>query len=376
MRVIHAADYDAPYAGAFVPMLRAVATAVAERGGTLEVALADAARERTWVGELEQAGIPVSFAPAGDRRGSARCLAGLAAQGSDPTILHTHFASFDLPAVSVARERPATPVFWHVHRPPSRRRGLHVRSAVRFARAARRVDTILCSAPEIAAAVQSRHAPAERVVLLPDAIDLGRLPRRTRARTAEARRRLGLRAGARVLLHFGWDWDAKGGDLFVAAFERLREREELVAVTVGGGAAARAARERAGLGDQVLRVIEPVEDVATLYAAADVFVSTSQAEGTAFAVAEALACGLPVAATDIPGHAELAHRAGNVRLALREPEEVAAAVRSALATEPRLAEDMGSRARARVSEQLDLHAWSERLVGLYERALSAHGRLS
>jgi glycosyltransferase involved in cell wall biosynthesis len=375
MRVIHAADYDAPYAGAFVPMLRAVATAVRDRGGSVEVALADAARERPWLGELEQAGIPVSFAPVRDRRGSARFLANLAA-GSEPTILHTHFASFDLPAVSVARGRPATPVFWHVHRRPERQRALRVRSAVRFARAARRVDQILCSAPEIAAAVQSRHAPAERVILLPDAIDLDRFPRRTRARTAEARRRLGLRAGARVLLHFGWDWDAKGGDLFVAAARRLSERQPVVAVTVGGGAPAYAARTRAGLGDDVLRVIEPVEDVATLYAAADVFVATSRSEGTPFAVAEALASGLPVVATDIPGHAELAHRAGNVRLTLREPDEVAAAVRSALATDSRLAEDMGRRARARVCEQLDLSAWSERLVELYERALSAHGRLS
>ena len=375
MRVIHAADYDAPYGGAFVPMMRAVAGAVREHGGTVELALGDAARERPWLGELQDAGIPVSFAPARDRRGSERCLATLA-EGQEPTILHTHFASFDLPAVSVARERPATQVFWHVHRSPGRQRALRVRSAVRFARAARRVNKILCSAPDIAAAVQSRHAPAERVVLLPDAIDLDRFPPRSRARTAEARRRLGLRAGARVLLHFGWDWEAKGGDLFVAAVRRLAEREPVVAVSVGGGSVARAARDKAGIAEEQLRVIEPLEDAATLYAAADVFVSTSRVEGLPFAVAEALASGLPVVATDIPRHAELAHRAGNVRLALRDPDEVAAAVRSALATEPRLAETMGTRARARVSEQLDLSSWSERLVALYERALVAPGRLS
>ncbi|HKP92039.1 MAG TPA: glycosyltransferase family 4 protein [Thermoleophilaceae bacterium] len=375
MRVIHAADYEAPYGGAFVPMLRAVAGAVRERGGTVEVALPDGARERPWLRELEEASIPVSFAPARDRRGSARCLAGLA-EGGEPTILHTHFASFDLPAISVARDRPATQVFWHVHRSPEQRRGLHVRSAVRFARAARRVNKILCAAPDIAAAVQSRHAPAERVVLLPDAIDLERFPPRNRARTAEARRRLGLRAGARVLLHFGWDWEAKGGELFVAAARHLSERESVVAVTVGGGARARAARAKSGLTDDQMHVIEPLDDVATLYAAADVFVSTSRLEGVPFAVAEALASGLPVVATDIPGHAELAHRAGNVRLALREPDEVAATIRSALSADARLVEDMGARARARVSEQLDLGSWSERLVGLYERALVAPGRLS
>jgi glycosyltransferase involved in cell wall biosynthesis len=239
------------------------------------------------------------------------------------------------------------------------------------------VDKILCAAPEIAADVESRHVDRDRVVLLPNALDVERFPPRSRARTAEARRRLKIRADAKVLLHFGWDWDAKGGDLFVAAVRRLSERERVVAVTVGGGGAARMARDRAGLGEDI-RVIEPTEDVSGLYAAADVFVATStvRAEGMPVAVAEALASGLPVVATDIPSHAELALRAGNVRLTLHDGDEVAAAVRSALATEPRLAAHMGSRARERLSEQMDLEAWSERVVGLYERALAPLGRLS
>jgi glycosyltransferase involved in cell wall biosynthesis len=179
-----------------------------------------------------------------------------------------------------------------------------------------------------------------------------------------------------VLLHFGWDWDLKGGELFVAAVRRLAQHGPLTAVTVGGGAAARAARERAGLGDDVLRVIDPIEDVSSLYAAGDVFVATSRAEGMPFAVAEALASGLPVVATDIPGHSHLAHEAGNVRLTLQEADEVAAAVRRTLATDSRLAEAMGGRARSRVAEHMDLGAWSERVVDLYERALSGPGRMS
>jgi hypothetical protein len=83
-----------------------------------------------------------------------------------------------------------------------------------------------------------------------------------------------------------------------------------------------------------------------------------------------------VVATDIRSHADLAHRAGNVRLALSEPGEIAASVRRALATEIRLADEMGARARARVSSHMDLEAWSERVVALYERALAPHGRLS
>jgi glycosyltransferase involved in cell wall biosynthesis len=376
MRVIHVADYGGPYAGSFVPMLRAVAAAVRDRGGTVEMAFTPVARDRPWLAELEADGIPVSFAPSGDRRARGRFLDELAGRSPEPAVLHTHFTSFDLPAVRAARNRGGTAVFWHVHTRLRHERAVRARNAVKFGLAGRRVNGILCVAPEIAAAVQARHAPRDRVMLVPNAIDLARFPPRGRARTAEGRRRLGLRGDSTVLLHFGWDWDVKGGDLFVAAVQRLAAEGPLVALTVGGGAAAEASRRRAGLGRDVLRVVEPIEDVTSLYAAADVFVATSRAEGMPFAVAEALASGLPVVATDIAGHSHLAHEAGNVRLTLQEPEEVAAAIRRALGTESSLAQAMGARARERVAHQMDLGAWSKRVVALYERALAPAGRLS
>ena len=122
VRVIHVADYGGPYAGSFVPMLRSVAAAVRERGGSVEAAFTPVARDRPWLAELESDAVPVSFAPAGDRRARARFLDELAGGQDEPAIIHTHFTSFDLPAVTVARARPGTSVFWHVHtrlRPPS-----------------------------------------------------------------------------------------------------------------------------------------------------------------------------------------------------------------------------------------------------------------
>jgi glycosyltransferase involved in cell wall biosynthesis len=352
-------------------MLRSVAAAVRERGGSVEAAFTPVARDRPWLAELESDAVPVSFAPAGDRRARARFLDELAGGQDEPAIIHTHFTSFDLPAVTVARARPGTSVFWHVHTRLRPERAVRARNSVKFAFAGRRVNGILCVAPEIAAAVQARHAPRDRVVLLPNAIDLDRFPQRSRARSAEGRRRLKVRGEVPVLLHFGWDWHVKDGDLFVETVSRLAARQPLVAFTVGGGGPARAARQRAGLSDDVLRVIEPTDDVAALYAAADVFVATSRAEGMPFAVAEALASGLPVVATDIPGHAEIAHRAGNVRLTLQDPDEVAAAVSRALATDPKLAAAAGARARDRVAAHMDLDAWSERVVDMYERVLAA-----
>src|SRR5205823_4409380 len=138
---------------------------------------------------------------------------------------------------------------------------------------------------------------------------------------------------------------------------RLTSERDVVAVTVGGGEAARASSRRMGLSEDLVRVVDPTDDVPMLYAAADVFVATSQAEGMPYAVAEALASGIPAVATDIPGHAHIAHEAGNVRLALQEPDEVAAAVRGALRAEPEIARAAAARARSRVATRMDLGAW-------------------
>jgi len=352
-------------------MLRALGKEVRTRGGTMQIALTARARDRPWLAELEADDLPFAVCPAGPARVRARFLEELMGKNGGPTVVHTHFTQFDLPAVRAAAGRPDTAVFWHVHSRLHDERAIRVRNALKYALAGRRVDGILCVAPNIAQAVTARHAPRDRVVLLPNAIDLERFPTRARARTAEARRQLRIPADARVLLHFGWDWETKGGDLFVDAVKRVVGREPVVGVTVGGGNPARSARRRLGLAEDVLRVVDPTDDVATLYAAADVFIATSEAEGMPFAVAEALASGLPVVATDIPGHAYLAHVAGNVRLTDRDPDEVASAVRRTLAADADIAAASAARARGRIATELDLEAWSKRVVDLYRQALPA-----
>ena len=92
---------------------------------------------------------------------------------------------------------------------------------------------------------------------------------------------------------------------FLEALARLRGEQAFLGVTVGGGDPARELVGRRGLGDLV-RVLEPDPDVRRLYAAADVFASTSRAEGMPFSVAEALCSGVAVVASDLPGHRAVA----------------------------------------------------------------------
>ena len=74
-------------------------------------------------------------------------------------------------------------------------------------------------------------------------------------------------------------------------------------------------------------------DLVRAYAEADAFVLPSDREGMALAALEAMAAGLPVIATDVPGNAELLADRG--LLAAPEPAELAAAL-DRVAADPRL----------------------------------------
>jgi glycosyltransferase involved in cell wall biosynthesis len=180
---------------------------------------------------------------------------------------------------------------------------------------------------------------------------------------------------ARPLVHFGWDWYLKDGDLFLATVRELRERSvggpRPLGLTVGAAEAGRDAIRAAGLEDCV-RVVDPRDDVRTLYAAAEVFVSTSRVEGEPFAVIEALLSGTPVAATDLPGHREVCGGLESARVAKREPGAMAAAVESLLALSPEARTRAAEATRGQVAARFDLGTWTARMFDRYRRALGAH----
>jgi glycosyltransferase involved in cell wall biosynthesis len=349
VRVVQLAHYPAPYGGSFVPMLRAALGAVRGRGWSGEVVLADDAAGRPWLEELGD----VRLVPIDSRRRLRREVAALAGDG--PAILHTHFTAFDAPAALA--KSGGVRVVWHLHSPARTDLAGRVRNVSKFMTLGRRVDRILCVAPDLADAARRRGAPPERVEFFPNAIDTDAFRPPSESEREQARRRLGVEGDAPVLLHFGWDWERKGGDLFASAVRALEaEGRRLVAVSVGApGAAA------------PLRVAPLGERPQLLYAAADVFVSPSRAEGMPFAMLEALASGVPVAASDIPGQAAMGRGLAACRLTPLDPVALAEAVRSLLDRDPDEAARDAAAARAHIQAELDLQPWSERLLEIYER---------
>jgi glycosyltransferase involved in cell wall biosynthesis len=346
-------------------MLCELTRAAARRGWRTQTVFDESARDRAWVEDLVAAGAATAFVPARSFAAKRDAIGRLLAEESGPVVLHTHFTSFDVPAALAGRGKGRVSVFWHIHSRARPEATVVARNVVKYAVVGRAVDRILCVAPDIAEAVRRRGAPRRRVQFVANAIDTARFPPVGDAERAAARGRLGLPPEARVLLHFGWDWHRKGGDVFLEAV-RLLADEPVLGLTVGAPEEAREERRRLGL-DEAIVIAEPTDDVRTLYAAADVLVASSRAEGMPYAVTEALSSGLPVVATTIPGHTVQADGLAACRLVPLDAGEIAGAVRSFLHRDAAAAAREAQAAHDRIRERMSLEGWSERMLDLYER---------
>jgi teichuronic acid biosynthesis glycosyltransferase TuaC len=169
-----------------------------------------------------------------------------------------------------------------------------------------------------------------------------------------ARRTLGL--SKPTLLSVGLLIERKGHHHTIAAMRQLPEFELLI---VGEGPEqARLAGlvERYGLGETVrLLGTRPHGDLPLLYGAADALVLASSREGWANVLLEAMACGTPVVASNIPGNPEVVRQAAaGVIAAANTPDGFAAAVRRLFAAPP---------TRAATRAYAEQFGWEETTAG-------------
>jgi glycosyltransferase involved in cell wall biosynthesis len=168
----------------------------------------------------------------------------------------------------------------------------------------RKAARIVCDSEAIAAAVV-RHGlvPERRVRVVP----LGLHPAFLRGDRGAARvidRLLGPRDGAIELLHVGSSIPRKRLDVLLDVFAEVRRHlPDARLLRVGGAftAAQQARLSRLGVAGAV-RVLPPLgwDEVAAVYRRADLVLLPSEREGFGLPVLEALACGTPVVASDLP----------------------------------------------------------------------------
>jgi glycosyltransferase involved in cell wall biosynthesis len=179
---------------------------------------------------------------------------------------------------------------------------------------------------------------------------------------AAAKARLGL--SGPVLVSLGALVPVKGQALAIAALAELAGATLILAGDGPSHGGLEAGARRLGVAERVRFVgAVPHGELPALLQAADVMVLPSEREGLANAWIEALACGVPLVIPDVGGAREVLDRPEAGRIAPRDPQAIAAAVRGLLAAPP-VAEAVRASA-ARFSWQANgaaLHAHLARLV--------------
>jgi teichuronic acid biosynthesis glycosyltransferase TuaC len=202
---------------------------------------------------------------------------------------------------------------------------------------------------------------------IPQGTDLSAPPPDRQARLA-ARRRLGLAEEDVLLLNVGSISRRKNLRFLIEALALIPDpalRLVLVGPTLEEDYAAEiAARTRElGLED---RVLMPGfrEDPSDHYAAADVFVFASTAEGFPNVLLEAMAAGLPIVTRFLPGLTDFVVEHGRTGFLADTAEEFAAAIRT-LRDDPARRAEMGALSRRFAERNLDIRAIAAEYAAFY-----------
>ncbi len=158
----------------------------------------------------------------------------------------------------------------------------------------------------------------------------------------------------------------------VRAFYLVRRRRPATLVLVGAGPGQEEARrlaEKLDVADDV-RMAGEEPDVARHLRGAALLLSTSEFEGFGMSVLEAMACGVPVVATDSGGVREVVNESCASLAGVGDVEELAAAMLRIL-EDPALGRRMGEAGRRRAEERFDLDRIVSRYEALYERVCGA-----
>jgi len=153
--------------------------------------------------------------------------------------------------------------------------------------------------------VERERVPVEKITLIQNAVDTARYSK-SRGTRAEARRKLGLPAGAPVVAGVGRLNPQKNFSLFLeVAGEVSKRHPDAVFLLAGEGPEEELLRRRgAGLGERLV-FSGYVADTRLVYLAADVLLMPSLFEGLPMTLLEAMAMEVPVVASALDGIAEV-----------------------------------------------------------------------
>jgi glycosyltransferase involved in cell wall biosynthesis len=321
-------------------------------------------------------------------RATVRILAELSRVVPCVDVVHLHgFSQKNIPVTGVARMF-GRPIVLSLHTAgfdePSAIAGQGVLARRTFSAAA----LYLCVSPRLVDACLAAGLPPDRVLHVPNGVDLDRFRPATSGERTTLRRRLGLPVDRPIILFVGMFSRDKQPDVLFDAWLGLQQDTRFASTLVCVGATRssyfevderlaadlRGEADRSGFGERVV-FVEPTNQVHDYFRAADVFALPSAREGLPVALLEAMATGLPSVASRLAGSTDVIveHAENGVLVPSGDAVALANALRGLLG-DPELAARMGAAARARVARDYSVEQTANRWYEAYQNVLETSGR--
>lgn len=298
-----------------------------------------------------------------------------AVRESGAEVVQTWMLHSNVVAGLTARLSSRIPVVWGVHVSDVSRATLGTKAvAVQRCEAACSyfvpARIVACSLSS-EAVMHRLHYRRSRIVTIPNGFDVDAFGPDPAARR-EVREELGLAPETTVIGHFARLHPIKGHTVLLAAAAAVLDRDDDTVLLLAGDRVTREAPELRPLleplGDRVL-VLDHREDVPRVLNAVDIAVSPSFGEALPLAVGEAMATGLPVAATDAGDSAELVGETGRI-VPIGDSAALATALRDLLEIGPEARAELGREARERIRSRYSMAAMVRGYRQVWEEAIA------
>lgn len=329
-----------------------------------------------WAGELVDYVIPTlrrSVAPLHDARalGTIRKLI----EDIEPDVVHTHTSKAGWLG-RMAAHRAGVPTIHTYHGTTfdgywGPLRGRLYRG---LERSAARRSTFIVAQSEAERVTITKHLGediAPRMVTIPPGLDLTD-DTLTQSNVSELRAELGV-GDEMVVAFVGRLAAIKNCEGFLRVVRRLHQRGLRIAAIIAGAGTEPHERRLHDLVDEfglreVVRWLGSRHDVGRIYGVADLLLLTSFNEGTPLVLAEALHGGVPVAAYDVGGVAEIVRGCPLAEVVPQQDEETLAKTAIDLLGAERTTAESREQSRAIIEERFDPRLWVDSIQELYERA--------
>ncbi|HEX4601152.1 MAG TPA: glycosyltransferase [Gemmatimonadales bacterium] len=370
MRVVHVfKDYHPPTPGGIEQHMQLLCTALAR---DREVAVLVPSRSRHRVEERVD-GVQVVRVPEFGRYAAVPLCPTMPRelQRLRPELVHLHFPNpmGDLAYLLAARR---VPLVISYHADVVRQRWLLPGYRPLMARTFAAAHWILAGSPEYLSSSDLLSAYRDKCTIVPYGVDVAAFALRDGEAALVARQRE--RFGAQIILFVGALRHYKGLDVLLGALRRRHAHAVIVGAGPMGRAWRRLAREL-GVADRAsfLGAVSD-RDRRILLHACDVLVLPSIDRREAFGIAqlEAMACGKPVIASDLPTGVRFVNQDGITGFLVppRDEDALVTALGRVL-DDAGLRARLGQAARARVAREFTAERMVERIRGIYDAMQSA-----